>query len=50
MEYLSQAIAKVQIPRLSSSSVATTITTPRRHCIQLSSAAEFERIHSVFIR
>ncbi|KAI9032609.1 dynein associated protein-domain-containing protein [Phycomyces nitens] len=40
---LSQSLAKIQIPRLSSLGKA-------RHCIQLQSAAEFERIHSIFIR
>ncbi|OAD70351.1 hypothetical protein PHYBLDRAFT_159658 [Phycomyces blakesleeanus NRRL 1555(-)] len=40
---LSQSLAKIQIPRLSSIGKA-------RHCIQLQSAAEFERIHSIFIR
>ncbi|KAF7727233.1 hypothetical protein EC973_007846 [Apophysomyces ossiformis] len=42
-------LARIQIPRLISSAGMLTSHTPRR-CIQLQSAAEFERIHNVFIR
>ncbi|ORZ00325.1 dynein associated protein-domain-containing protein [Syncephalastrum racemosum] len=37
------SIAKIKIPRLQSAP-------SKRHCVQLASAAEFERIHSIFIR
>lgn len=40
---LPQSIGKIQIPCLAN-------TTSRRHCIQLGSAIEFERIHGLFIR
>lgn len=39
---LTRSLARIQIPSLSSSSSS--------HRIQLTSAAEFERIHSVFLR
>ncbi|KAI9276978.1 hypothetical protein BDA99DRAFT_123585 [Phascolomyces articulosus] len=47
LNYLTQSIAQVKIPRLSNT---TNTNSSSRHCIQLTSAAEFERIHSIFIR